>query len=113
MEFDYASPGMVGLETALPLALRLVKEKVVSLSDLILKFTANPAKILGIPKGTLSQGADADITVIDTSVKKKVDVNQFKSRSKNSPFQGWELEGTALYTIVKGKVVKDLNGIVV
>jgi dihydroorotase len=112
IEFDYASPGMVGLETALPLALRLVKEKVVSLPDLIFKFTANPAKILGIPKGTLSSGADADITVIDTSVKKKVDVNQFESRSKNSPFHGWELEGAALYTIVKGKVVKDLNGIV-
>ncbi len=89
-----------------------MKEKVLSLPDLILKFTANPAKILGIPKGTLSPGADADITVIDTSVKKKVDVNQFKSRSKNSPFHGWELEGTVLYTIVKGKVVKDLNGIV-
>jgi len=112
VEFDYASPGMVGLETALPLALRLVKEKVVSLPELILKFTANPAKILSIPKGTLSPGADADITVIDTSVKKKVDMNQFKSRSKNSPFHGWELEGAALYTIVKGKVVKDLNGIV-
>ncbi len=112
VEFDYASPGMVGLETALPLALSLVKEKVVSLPDLILKFTANPAKILSIPKGTLSPGADADITVIDMSVKKKVDMNQFKSRSKNSPFHGWELEGAALYTIVKGKVVKDLNGIV-
>jgi dihydroorotase len=112
VEFDYASPGMVGLETALPLALRLVKEKVVSLSELILKFTANPAKIMGIPKGTLSPGADADITVIDTTVKKKVDMNQFKSRSRNSPFHGWELEGAVLYTIVKGKVVKDLNGIV-
>ena len=109
VEFDYASPGMVGLETALPLALRLVKEKVVSLPDLILKFTANPAKILGIPKGTLSPGADADITVIDMSVKKKVDMHQFKSRSKNSPFHGWELEGEAVCTIVSGKVVKDVK----
>lgn len=113
VEFDYASSGMIGLETALPLALQLVKEKMLSLPELILKFTTNPAKILGISKGTLNPGADADITVIDLSLKKSVDVNQFKSRSRNSPFHGWELEGAALYTIVEGKVVKGIDGLVV
>jgi len=113
VEFDYASPGLVGLETALPLALQLVKEKVLSLTELITKFTVNPAKILNISKGRLNPGNDADITIIDVSLKNRVDVNQFKSRSRNSPFHGWELEGGAVFTIVKGKVVKDVNGSVV
>ncbi len=113
VEFDYASSGLVGLETALPLALQLVKEKVLSLSELITKFTVNPAKILNISKGRLNPGNDADITIIDVSLKNRVDVNQFKSRSRNSPFHGWELEGGAVFTIVKGKVIKDANGLVV
>ncbi|MBW2554646.1 MAG: dihydroorotase [Deltaproteobacteria bacterium] len=113
VEFDYASSGLVGLETALPLALQLVKEKVLSLSELITKFTANPAKILNMSKGRLNPGNDADITIIDVSLKNRVDVNQFKSRSRNSPFHGWELEGGAVFTIVKGKVIKDANGLVV
>ncbi|MBW2651821.1 MAG: dihydroorotase, partial [Deltaproteobacteria bacterium] len=113
VEFDYASSGLVGLETALPLALQLVKEKVLSLSELIAKFTVNPAKILNISKGRLNPGNDADITIVDLSLKNRVDVNQFKSRSRNSPFHGWELEGGAVFTIVKGKVIKDANGLVV
>jgi dihydroorotase len=113
VEFDYASSGLVGLETALPLALQLVKEKVLSLSELITKFTVNPAKILNISKGRLNPGNDADITIIDVSLKNRVDVNQFKSRSRNSPFHGWELEGGVVFTIVKGKVIKDANGLVV
>ena len=112
LEFDYASSGMVGLETALPLSLQLVKEEVLSLSELICKFTANPAKILSISKGFLKPGCDADITIIDLSLKKVVDVNQFRSKSRNSPFHGWELEGGILYTMVKGKLVRDVNGLV-
>jgi dihydroorotase len=107
VEFDYASSGMVGLETALPLALQLVKEKVLSLPEVLSKFTVNPARILGISKGSINPGADADITIIDESLKKKVDVSQFRSKSRNSPFHGWELEGEAIYTLVKGEVVKD------
>jgi len=90
-----------------------VKENVLSLPELLSKFTANPAKILGICKGTLNPGTDADITIIDVSLQKKVDVNQFKSKSRNSPFRGWELEGEALYTIVKGKIIKGIDGLVV
>ena len=113
VEFDYASFGLIGLETALPLALQLVKEKVLSLSELIKKFTVNPAKILNISKGRLDPGNDADLTIIDLSLKNKVDVNQFKSRSRNSPFHGWNLEGGAVFTIVNGKIVKDVNGLLV
>lgn len=113
VEFDHASFGMVGLETALPLSLRLVAEGRVSLPALVAAMTAHPAKILGIPKGTLSPGREADITIIDLSMKKRIDVNTFHSKSKNSPFHGWEVEGGALYTIVKGKVIKDSSGLLV
>ena len=112
VEFDYASPGMVGLETALPLSLQLVAQGIVSLPALVATMTVHPAKILGIPKGTLSPGSDADITVIDVSMKTRIDVRKFNSKSKNSPFHGWELDGGAVYTIVKGKVIKDSNGLV-
>ena len=72
-----------------------------------MKFTAHPAKILGVAKGSLTPGADADITIIDLSFKKTIDVKQFKSKSRNSPFHGWELEGEAVWTIVNGEIVKD------
>ncbi len=107
VEFDYAASGIVGLETAMPLTLRLVKEGVLSMQALIEKCAVNPAKILGIPKGTLGRGCDADITIIDPSAVGRVDVSRFKSKSRNSPFNGWEVEGRARYTIVKGRVVED------
>jgi len=113
VEFDYASPGMVGLETALPLSLQLVAQGIVSLPALVATMTVHPAKILGIPKGTLSPGSDADITIIDVSMKTCIDVRKFYSKSRNSPFHGWELDGGAVYTIVKGTVIKDSNGLVV
>jgi dihydroorotase len=113
VEFDYASPGMVGLETALALSLQLVAQGIVSLPELVATMTAHPAKILGIPKGTLSPGRDADITIIDLSKKTRIDIRKFNSRSKNSPFHGWELDGGAVYTIVSGKIIQDSNGLVV
>jgi dihydroorotase len=113
VEFDYASPGMVGLETALALSLQLVAQGIVSLPELIATMTDHPAKILGIPKGTLSPGSDADITVIDLSMKTRIDVQKFNSKSKNSPFHGWELDGGAVSTIVNGKVIKDSTGLLV
>ena len=109
VEFDYASSGIAGLETALPLVLRLVKEGVLTLQGLVEKCAVNPAKILGIPKGTLGRGCDADITIIDPSSAGRVDVNRFQSKSRNSPFHGWEIEGRALYTIFKGKVVAEVS----
>ena len=107
IEFDYASPGMVGLETALPLALKLVTDGVVPLSELIAKCTAQPAQILGVSKGTLSPGSEADITLIDLSQEYTVDASHLKSKSKNSPFDGWDLKGRVVYTIVKGKIIKN------
>jgi dihydroorotase len=105
IEFDYASPGMVGLETALPLALKLVTDKVVSLSELVTKFTTKPAQILDLQKGTLSPGSDADISVIDLSQEHTVDTLQFKSKSKNSPYHGWDVTGKVFSTLVKGRVI--------
>jgi dihydroorotase len=112
IEFDYASPGMVGLETALPLALRLIDEGIVSLPELVAKLTAQPAKILGVQKGTLSPGREADISVVDPSQGFTVDVSTFKSKSKNSPFDGWDVRGKVFSTLVKGKVIYE-NGLLV
>jgi len=103
-EFDYASFGIVGLETALGLTLNLVCEGALTLTDAIRKLSANPASIMKLNKGTLTAGADADITIIDPAEEWVVDSSQFKSRSKNTPFNGWKLKGRALQTIVGGKI---------
>jgi dihydroorotase len=66
--------------------------------------STNPAVILSIPKGTLKIGSDADITVIDTKKKWRVDINKFRSKSRNSPFNNWELEGKAVLTIISGEI---------
>lgn len=104
LEFDYAANGISGLETSLALSLRLVEDGVLSLPDLIAKMSFNPARILNIPKGTLKPGASADITVFDPQRKWTVDVKAFCSKGKNSPFQGRELRGKAVLTIVGGEI---------
>lgn len=101
-EFDYAPFGIVGLETSLGLTLRLVDEGVLSLAEAIRKLSSNPAAILKINKGSLSVGADADITLIDQHAEWSVDASQFKSKSRNTPFNGWKLKGRAMQTIVRG-----------
>jgi dihydroorotase len=103
-EFDYAPFGIVGLETALGLTLKLVEEDVMTTAEAIGKLTLNPAAVLKIEKGTLSVGADADITLIDPNVAWTVDSSQFKSRSRNTPFNGWQLKGRAVQTIVGGRI---------
>ena len=102
-EFDYAPFGIVGIETSLGLTLKLVDEGVLSIAEAIRKLTAQPAAILKIDKGTLSAGSDADITIIDLSEEWVVDSSCFKSKSKNTPFNGWKLKGRAVQTIVGGK----------
>ena len=102
-EFDYAPFGIVGIETALGLSLRLVADGILSLSDLVRKLSVNPASILKINKGTLSTGADADITIIDPNIEWTVDSSQFKSKSKNTPFNNWKLKGKAVQTLVHGR----------
>ena len=103
-EFDFAPFGIVGLETALGLSLRLVQENVLTMADLIRKMSLNPAQTLRLPNGTLSNGADADITIIDPDIEWTVDANRFKSKSRNTPFNGWKLKGRAVQTIVGGRI---------
>jgi dihydroorotase len=103
-EFDHAPFGIVGLETALGLALKLVDEKVLSIVEAMRKLSVNPAALLKIGKGTLSVNADADITIIDQGCEWTVDSSQFKSRSRNTPFDGWRLKGRAVQTIVGGRL---------
>jgi dihydroorotase len=105
VEFDVAPFGIIGLETELALSLALVHKKVLTLPQLIEKFTINPAKLSRLNKGTLSTGADADVTVIDPAREWTYDVTQSASKSRNSPFHGWQLKGKAVATIVGGKIV--------
>jgi dihydroorotase len=104
-ELDQAPFGIVGLETMLGLVItKLITPGVLDWPKAIRKMTINPAKVLGISKGTLSIGADADITVIDPTAKWTVDPGQFHSKSSNTPFAGMELTGRAEMVIVGGKV---------
>jgi dihydroorotase len=97
--------GIIGLETALGLvSSKLVVPGHLSWAQAIEKMTINPARVLGIDRGTLSSGAVADITIIDPNENWTVDPTQFRSKSTNSPFIGWELTGRAVGTIVDGKV---------
>jgi len=105
VEFDQAPVGIIGLETSLPLTLRLVNEGVLTLTDAIAKLTWGPSQVLGLAKGTLQVGADADVTLIDTQTEYVVDRREFRSKSRNSPFHGWTLKGRAVMTLCAGKVV--------
>ena len=106
VEYNLAPFGIIGLETAVPLVLmKLVEEGFLTLTDAITKMSINPAKILGIGKGTLAVGADADVTIIDLSKERTVRPEEFQSKSRNSPFIGWKLKGVASTTIVGGKIV--------
>jgi dihydroorotase len=103
-EFDNAPFGIVGLETALGLTLKLVQEGILSMTEAIRKLSLNPASILKLNKGSLSIGADADITIIDPNVAWTVDSMKFKSKSRNTPFNEWQLKGRAEQTIVGGRL---------
>jgi len=106
VEFDQAPFGITGLETELALSLmQLVHAGRLSLNDLIAKFTTAPARLLRLRKGTLSPGADADVTVFDPDREWVYDVRQSASKSRNSPFHGWTLKGRAMLTVVGGKIV--------
>jgi dihydroorotase len=97
--------GIIGLETSLPLTLRLVNEGALTLTDAIAKLTWGPSQVLGLAKGTLQVGADADVTLIDTQTEYVVDRREFRSKSRNSPFHGWTLKGRAVMTLCAGKIV--------
>ena len=107
IEFNSASFGMIGLETALGLAMTmLVETKALTLKEVIHKMTLAPAKIIGLSsKGTLKPGADGDVTIVDPKAEWVVEVEKFASRSRNTPFNGWQLKGKVLHTIVSGKII--------
>jgi len=105
LEFLHAPFGIVALDCALGLfAKALIEPAVIDWPQLIAMLTINPARILNLNKGTLSPGADADITLIDPKANYTVDVNQFKSKSRNCPYHNWQLPARALYTIVAGNI---------
>jgi dihydroorotase len=109
-ELDQAPNGIVGLETFLPLCItHLVNKGHLTLPQMIEKMTINPAQVLGIhsgdtPRGTLKIGAAADVTIFDPAENWVIDKNQFRSKSRNTPFHGWAVQGRAVTTIVGGDV---------
>ena len=106
VEYDRAPFGIVGLETAVPLALdRLVHTGLIGLPRLIELMSVNPARILRIPGGSLAAGAPADITILALDLQVTIDRARLRSRSKNTPFHGWTLRGGVAATIVGGRVV--------
>jgi len=105
IEFDQAAFGVVGLETALPLTLALVRDKVLTLSQAIAALSTHPARILNLPGGTLAPGSVADVTLIDLDRKWTVEADKFRSLSRNTPFEGWKVQGRAAMTLLAGRPV--------
>lgn len=104
-ELDYAPFGIVGLETLLPICIQtLIEPEHLTWLELLSKLTTGPAKLLGIQKGTLSPGADADVTIIDPDVEWTIDPDQFRSKSRNTPFAGRTVRGRADQVLVGGEV---------
>ncbi len=110
VEFDQAPFGILGLETELALFIDILvhKRNAISLARLIELYTVNPAKLLGLERGTLSIGSPGDVTVIDPDLEWRVNKEESLSRSRNNPFHGWELKGRAVQTIVGGRTVWSL-----
>jgi dihydroorotase len=106
VEFDRAPFGITGLETAVPLVFdRLVHAGRISAARAIALLSTNPARVLNLPGGTLAEGAPADIVVIDPDRRTTVDVTTQRSKSRNTPFNGWELRGAVALTLVAGRPV--------
>jgi dihydroorotase len=110
-ELDQAPNGIIGLETFLPLCVtHLVEPGHLSWPQMLAKMTVNPARVLGIDRGTLQPGKPADVTVIDPKAKWTIDKASFKSKSRNTPFDGHKVTGRAVATIVGGVVKKNELG---
>jgi len=111
VEFDEAPFGIVGLETALGVYLtELVQRDRIPLGEVVAKMTNLPSDYFGLGRGTLREGAPADVTVVDPERKWTVKKAEFQSKSKNTPFEGRELKGRAVFTIVSGEIRHDLDG---
>ncbi len=107
VEFDQAAFGIVGVETILGLGLKLVADGVLDLPQLAARLSTGPAGILRVPGGTLDVGVAADVTLVDPERRWKVAARSFKSKSRNTPFEGWELVGRAVAVLVGGRLVYD------
>jgi dihydroorotase len=106
VEYDEAAFGVVGLETAVALCLdRLVGPGLLELRQLVSLLSTNPARVLGLPGGSLAPGSLADVTLLDLDRKRRVDPERFASKGRNTPFAGWTLKGWPVTTIVAGRVV--------
>jgi dihydroorotase len=105
VQFDEAANGIVGLETMLPLSLALVREGVLTIDRMVEAMTIAPARNLGLDRGTLAVGRPADVTIFDPERVWKVEAQQLASKSKNTPFDGWEMKGRVVRTIVGGRSV--------
>jgi dihydroorotase len=106
VEFDRAPFGIVGLETAVPLSIdRLVHAGLIRLPRLVELMSVNPARILRVAGGSLTEGALADITIIAPDLRVRVQASALRSRSKNTPFDGWELRGGVAATVVGGRTL--------
>ncbi len=105
LEFAEAPFGVVGLETALSLTWALVDEGVLSPEAAVSKFTTEPARVFGLPTGTLAPGVDADLVLINPETVWTVDPLKFRSKSRNTPFAGWKVKGQVSMTMVGGRIV--------
>jgi dihydroorotase len=105
VEFGHAANGVIGLETSLPLTLALVRQGVLPLLTAVERLTWGPARVLGLPLGTLATGGMADVIVLDPERTWTVEARALKSKSKNSPFLGWTLQGQVERTYLEGRLV--------
>src|SRR3954471_4279153 len=110
-EFDRAPFGIVGLETAVPIVCdRLVHTGRISLARMIELFSTNPAKVMNLPGGALREGTPADITILAPDTTVTIDASTLKSKSKNTPFDRWEMKGAVVATLVGGRILYRAGG---
>jgi dihydroorotase len=103
--FKDAPFGIIGMETALPVCMKLVEEKLITVERLIELFTSGPASVVGLNRGRLNVGDPANITIFDPNSFYAIDSRAFKSKSRNCPFDGWKVTGKVCRTIINGKIV--------
>ena len=108
VEFDLAANGIIGLETALPLSLSLIRDGVIDERRMVELLSVNPAAILGLEAGALSPGAAADITIINPKLEFHYTEDQVVSKSRNSPFLDWKLQGRAVLVMIGGRITWNL-----
>ncbi len=103
--FSATEPGMIGLQTLLPLSLQLVEQELISLAEALALLTQGPARVLALDQGQLAVGADADICIFDPDRRWQLNADSNRSRSSNTPFMGQTLKGRVSYTLLAGNVI--------